>query len=135
MSDALDQNLLAAILNSWNRNNIIMLNYERIVSVFEEAAEFARNVPEEEWMVEHDRASIAQMLEGQCRGGAGRTVRGRVLAGRDLDLNYDHPVLLLQLLLWHEGYHHGQILTTGSAQSIRVRVWAGLSFLQAPKCF
>jgi hypothetical protein len=36
-------------------------------------------------------------------------VKGRVLAGRDLDLNYDHPILLLQLLLWHEGYHHGQI--------------------------
>jgi hypothetical protein len=36
-------------------------------------------------------------------------VRGRVLAGRDMDLNYDHPLLLLQLLLWHEGDHHGQI--------------------------
>jgi len=36
-------------------------------------------------------------------------VKGRVEAGRKLDLNYEHPVLLLQLLLWHEGYHHGQI--------------------------
>jgi uncharacterized damage-inducible protein DinB len=36
-------------------------------------------------------------------------VRGRVLAGRDMDLNYDHPILMLQLMLWHEGYHHGQI--------------------------
>ena len=36
-------------------------------------------------------------------------VKGRVLAGRDLDLHSDHPILLLQLLLWHEGYHHGQI--------------------------
>jgi hypothetical protein len=26
-----------------------------------------------------------------------------------MDLNYDHPILLLQLMLWHEGYHHGQI--------------------------
>ena len=25
------------------------------------------------------------------------------------DLNYSHPILMLQLLLWHEGYHHGQI--------------------------
>jgi uncharacterized damage-inducible protein DinB len=24
-------------------------------------------------------------------------------------LNYGHPLLMLQLLLWHEGYHHGQI--------------------------
>lgn len=108
MSNALDQNLLAAILDSWNRNNIIMLNYERLVSVFEEAAEFARNVLEEEWMVEHDRASIAQMLEGQCRGGAGRSEREGVgrLGPRP---QHDHPVLLLQLFLWHEGYHHGQI--------------------------
>jgi uncharacterized damage-inducible protein DinB len=36
-------------------------------------------------------------------------VKGRVLEGRGMDLNYDHPILLLQLLLWHEGYHHGQI--------------------------
>ena len=26
-----------------------------------------------------------------------------------MDLNYGHPILLLQLLLSHEGYHHGQI--------------------------
>jgi uncharacterized damage-inducible protein DinB len=26
-----------------------------------------------------------------------------------MDLNYDHPILMLQLMLWHEGYHHGQI--------------------------
>jgi hypothetical protein len=30
-------------------------------------------------------------------------VRGRVLAGKDMDLNYDHPILMLQLMLWHEG--------------------------------
>ena len=36
-------------------------------------------------------------------------VRGRVRAGRDMDHNYDHPILMLQLMLWHEGYHHGQI--------------------------
>jgi hypothetical protein len=36
-------------------------------------------------------------------------VRSRIEAGRELDLNYGHPLLLIQLLLWHEGYHHGQI--------------------------
>jgi uncharacterized damage-inducible protein DinB len=25
------------------------------------------------------------------------------------DAHYDHPVLMLQHLIWHEGYHHGQI--------------------------
>jgi hypothetical protein len=26
-----------------------------------------------------------------------------------LNLHYDHPILRLQHMLWHEGYHHGQI--------------------------
>jgi uncharacterized damage-inducible protein DinB len=26
-----------------------------------------------------------------------------------MDTHYDHPILLLQHMLWHEGYHHGQI--------------------------
>jgi hypothetical protein len=26
-----------------------------------------------------------------------------------MTLHYDHPILLLQHMLWHEGYHHGQI--------------------------
>ena len=74
MSDAPDQRLLEALLDSWDRNNAIMLNPlralpegglelkaiessptvaqqfthihdERLVSVFEEAPEFARDVP------------------------------------------------------------------------------------------
>ena len=36
-------------------------------------------------------------------------VRGRVEAGRPMDTHYDHPILMLQHLIWHEGYHHGQI--------------------------
>ena len=137
MSDASDQRLLEALLDSWDRNNTIMLNllralpegglearamekspsvaqqfthinHERLVSVFEEAPEFAIAVPAEEWMVERDRERIAQMLTDSARV-VRDAVKGRVLAGRDMDLNYDHPILLLQLLLWHEGYHHGQI--------------------------
>jgi len=26
-----------------------------------------------------------------------------------MDRHYDHPILMLQHMLWHEGYHHGQI--------------------------
>jgi uncharacterized damage-inducible protein DinB len=26
-----------------------------------------------------------------------------------MNLHYDHPILLLQHMLWHEGYHHDQI--------------------------
>lgn len=132
-----DEYLLEALLDSWDRNNTIMLNllralpeggldvkamesspsvaqqfmhihHERLVSVFEEAPELARDVPKEEWAVERDRDRIAQMLTDSAVA-VGDAVRGRVQAGRNMDLSYDHPILLLQLLLWHEGYHHGQI--------------------------
>lgn len=36
-------------------------------------------------------------------------VKSRVESGRETNLHYDHPILLLQYMLWHEGYHHGQI--------------------------
>jgi hypothetical protein len=36
-------------------------------------------------------------------------VKGRLEAGGDMDLHDDHPILLLQHMVWHEGYHHGQI--------------------------
>jgi methionine salvage enolase-phosphatase E1 len=36
-------------------------------------------------------------------------VKGKLEAGQEMDLHYDHPVLLLQPMIWHEGYHHGQI--------------------------
>jgi uncharacterized damage-inducible protein DinB len=36
-------------------------------------------------------------------------VNGRLESGRDMDLHYDHPILMLQHMVWHEGYHHGQI--------------------------
>ena len=132
-----DHRLLEALLDSWDRNNTIMLNllralpeggldvkatesspsvaqqfmhlhHERLVSVFEEASEFARGVPEEEWRVERSRDRIAEMLIDSAAA-VRDAVKGRALAGREMDRHYDHPILLLQLLLWHEGYHHGQI--------------------------
>lgn len=36
-------------------------------------------------------------------------VKGRMQAARAMDLHYDHPILMLQHMIWHEGYHHGQI--------------------------
>lgn len=137
MSNATDQSLLSVLLDSWDRNHTIMLNllralpegglevkatqsspsvaqhfthihHERLVSVFEEAPEFAKDVPEEEWLDERDKERLAQMLTSSAEA-VRDAVAGRVLAGRELDLNYDHPVLMLQLMLWHEGYHHGQI--------------------------
>jgi len=36
-------------------------------------------------------------------------VKARLEANREMDLHYDHPILFLQHMIWHEGYHHGQI--------------------------
>jgi uncharacterized damage-inducible protein DinB len=137
MSDAPDQRLLDALLDSWDRNNTILLNllralpeggletramegspsiselfthihYVRLVLVFEDAPEFARNLPEAEWVVERDPGRIVQMLNDSAKA-VRDAVKSRVEAGRDMNLHYDHPILLLQHMLWHEGYHHGQI--------------------------
>jgi uncharacterized damage-inducible protein DinB len=137
MSDAPDQRLLEALLDSWDRNNTILLNllralpagglevramkdspsvaqlfthihYVRLVLVSEDAPDFARNVPEEEWVVERDRDRIAEMLNESARV-LRQAVKSRVEAGRDMNLHYDHPILMLQHMIWHEGYHHGQI--------------------------
>ena len=137
MPEAQHPQLLEALLDSWDRNNSILLNllraiperglktkamesspsiaalfmhihYVRLVFVFEDAPEFARDVPKEEWAAEQDRERIAQMLNESARA-VRDAVKGRLAAGRQMDLHYDHPILLLQHMLWHEGYHHGQI--------------------------
>ena len=137
MSDAPDQRLLEALLDSWDRNNTILLNLlralpegglesramegspsiaemfthihsVRLVLVFEDAPEFAISLPEEEWVAERDPDRIAQMLNDSASV-VREAVKGRVEAGGDMNLHYDHPILLLQHMLWHEGYHHGQM--------------------------
>lgn len=135
--DAPDQTLLEALLDSWDRNNTILVNllralpesglearameggpsiaelfthihFVRLVFVSEDAPEFARQLPEKEWVVERDPVRIAQLLNDSAKA-VRDAVKGRVEAGRDMDLHYDHPILLLQHMVWHEGYHHGQI--------------------------
>jgi uncharacterized damage-inducible protein DinB len=129
--------LLEALLDSWARNNTILVNllhaipdgaldarptptspslgglfmhmhYCRLIFVAEDAPEVATPIPEGEWRTERDRARIAQWLDESAR-----TVRAAVVSrlqsGRPMDQHYDHPILLLQHMIWHEGYHHGQI--------------------------
>ena len=161
MSDAQDQLLLEALLDSWDRNNTIMINllralpegglearpmdsspsiselfthihYVRLVFVLEDAPEFARKMPDEEWVVERTPDRIAQMLNDSAKA-VRDAVKSRVEAGRDMDLHYDHPILLLQHMLWHEGYHHGQMklalkvagrpMTDEKAGPLTWRVW------------
>lgn len=134
---ATSDNVLEALLDSWDRNNTILTNllravppggleargmegspsvaqlfthihYCRLVFLFEDAPEFARPVPSEEWKAEQDTDRLVQMLNDSAQA-VREGVLGRIEAGREMDLHYDHPILLLQHMLWHEGYHHGQI--------------------------
>jgi len=137
MPDVADQRLLEALLDSWDRNNTILLNllralpegglearamegspsiaqlfihihYVRLVFVFEDAPEFAGNLPEKEWVAERDSGRIAQMLNDSAKA-VRDAVKSKVETGQGMNLHYDHPILLLQHMVWHEGYHHGQI--------------------------
>lgn len=132
-----DHGLLEALLDSWDRNNTILVNLlralpagglgtrapggshtvaellthvhsVRLAFVAEDAPEFARPMPENEWVGELDPDRIAAMLEESARA-VRAAVSGRFLSGRPMELHYDHPILMLQHLIWHEGYHHGQI--------------------------
>jgi len=135
MSNAPD--LLEALLDSWDRNNTIMLNllraipkdafrtramesspsvgelfghihYVRLIFVSEDTPEFAGDLPNEEWAADPDPGRMAQLLNDSAKA-VRNAVKSRVETGRDMDLHYDHPILLLQHMVWHEGYHHGQI--------------------------
>lgn len=132
-----DDRLLEALLDSWDRNNTILVNllgalpeatlelrpmtgsptmaelfthihYVRLVFISEDAPEFAQEVPTEEWRAERNRRRIAAMLNESSKA-VRDAVKGRLQAGRAMDLHYDHPILMLQHMIWHEGYHHGQI--------------------------
>jgi uncharacterized damage-inducible protein DinB len=60
-------------------------------------------------------------------------VKSRVEKGQAMDIHYDHPILFLQHMIWHEGYHHGQIkmvlklagraITNDEAGPVTWRVW------------
>lgn len=137
MSNVTDHRLLEVLLDSWDRNNTIMVNllralpdggletrategsptiaelfthihYVRLVFVVEDAPEFAIELAKEEWAAERDPGRIAQMLNESAKV-VREAVKSRVEAGREMDLHYDHPILMLQHMIWHEGYHHGQI--------------------------
>jgi uncharacterized damage-inducible protein DinB len=59
-------------------------------------------------MAERETGRIAEMLKDSAKV-VRDAVKCRLEAGREMNLHYDHPILLLQHMLWHEGYHHGQI--------------------------
>lgn len=137
MSTDADTHLLDVLLDSWDRSNTILLgllralppggldaratadgptvaalfahiHYVRLVFVLEDAPEYAREVPREEWAAERDPVRLERML-AESAAAVREAVQGQVAAGRAMELHYDHPILLLQHMIWHEGYHHGQV--------------------------
>ncbi len=144
--DVLNQHLLEALLDSWDRNNAIMVGvlralpagglearatkdspcvaqlfmhvrYARICTVVENVLEFAAAHPDvgvpdnEEWVDERDADRLECLLNESAR-----VVRDAVKMALEssqpltgMYISYPHPVLLLQHMLWHEGYHVGQM--------------------------
>ena len=129
--------LLEPLLDSWDRNNTITTNllraipegamdlrptagspsiaqlfnhmhYVRTIFVLEDAPEFSTKLPHEEWIADGDRERLVRLLNTSAKA-VRDGVRGRLESGREMNLHYDHPILMLQHLIWHEGYHHGQI--------------------------
>ena len=161
MPDAPDPSLLEALLESWDRNNTILINllraipkgafgtramesspsvgelfghihYVRLVFISEDVPELAVAVPSEEWAAEPDPIRMAQLLNDSAKA-VRNAVKSRVEARQAMDIHYDHPILLLQHMIWHEGYHHGQIklvlklsgqpMSNEEAGPITWRVW------------
>jgi hypothetical protein len=111
------QPLLEALLDSWDRNNTILINllqilpegalevtaiegspniaklfthmhFVRLVFLSEDAPEFARELPKEEWAAELDRRRIAEWLNDSAKA-VRDAVKSKVESGRDMDLHYD----------------------------------------------
>ena len=137
MATAGVDDLLPVLLDSWERNNRIVVSllravpeggfearampgsksvmemfthmlYVRLIFIEEDAPDLAVEPEPRKWLRETDPALITAGLES-----SGRKVRDvvedRVRSGRAMQRHYDHPLLFLQHMIWHEGYHHGQI--------------------------
>jgi uncharacterized damage-inducible protein DinB len=165
-----DEQLLEALLDSWDRNNTILVNllraipsgtldvkategsptvaemfthihYVRLVFISEDAPEFATELPKEEWARERNPDRIVEMLNGSAKA-VRDAVAGRLKSGKAMDLHYDHPILFLQHMIWHEGYHHGQIklalklagtpISNKQAGPLTWRVWMNKTKMSQP---
>lgn len=132
-----DHSVLDAVLDAWTRSNVALINllralpvaalearatptsptvaqmcahlhHERMISIEENAPEHAGTRPVAEWAEGQDvDALVAQLSESGARVRA--AVAGRIAAGRGLDQAFAHPVQLVTFLIFHDGYHHGQI--------------------------
>ncbi|MCL6526069.1 MAG: DinB family protein [Thermaceae bacterium] len=146
MAEAANKTLIEALLDSYNRNNIILLNLlhalpeggleakamegspsvaamfshihqTRLFWLTQTAPEAGKNLTPlfrkegDDWTPERD----AQRIEGGLQKSAQavcEAVKNHIGTGQPMKgehASYDHPVLFLQHMLWHEGYHFGQM--------------------------
>lgn len=137
MPTANPNDVLEIILDSWDRNNRILVNllralpagalearvmpgspcvaemfthmhYVRMIFLSEDAPDFAGQVPSREWRNERNPDRIAEELDKSAKS-VREAVQSLTASGQQMNLHYDHPLLYLQHMIWHEGYHHGQI--------------------------
>jgi len=137
MPETSPANLLEAILDSWHRNNRIAVNllravpmkgldarvmptspsvaemfahmiYVRLVFIVEGAPEWAGQEAPESWISERDPQRLAEGLDSSARA-VRDVVEDYLRSGKEMKEHYDHPLLFLEHMIWHEGYHHGQI--------------------------
>lgn len=131
-----EEGLLEAILDAWDRNNRIVVNllravppggmearamegsptvaemfahmiYVRAVFLAEDIPEFAMGEPRD-WIPVRDPEQLAAGLEASAQA-LRNAVAACVERPQEMKVHYDHPVLFLGHMIWHEGYHHGQI--------------------------
>jgi uncharacterized damage-inducible protein DinB len=60
---------------------------------------------------EFDKERVVEALNASAKA-IGQAVKNRLETGQAMkgkNATYDHPILLLQHMLWHEGYHFGQM--------------------------
>lgn len=91
--------------------------YLRLALVCESDPEFATQHPEmvpsddDEWLEEHDLGRMTEKLSHSAKV-LRDAVKRWVETGQSVKAGspgYEHPILLLQHMIWHEGYHVGQM--------------------------
>jgi uncharacterized damage-inducible protein DinB len=137
MAQSIDSHLILAILDSWDRNNRILVNllralppgghyaratatspsvtemfahmiYVRLVFLTEDAPEWAGPLDPRNWIRETDCERLAKGLDSSANS-VRDAIEDCLRTGKPMRQHYDHPLLFLQHMIWHEGYHHGQI--------------------------
>jgi uncharacterized damage-inducible protein DinB len=137
MSNTSNDTILDIILDSWDRNNRIVVNllraipspgtqarvmpsspsvgemfvhmlYVRLIFLSEDIPESNYPLPPREWFYNGDVDKLATELDRSARV-VRSAVKSQIESGKEMKLHYDHPLYYLQHMIWHEGYHHGQI--------------------------